>query len=177
MDASRRRLFSPGLPQQTPSRPPGALAEADFLARCTRCGACTTACQTQGSGVISAGPGTCPSLNFNTAACTFCEACITACPAGALLPAPHHHLGVAQLDHHCLSAQGITCRTCGDFCEAGAIRFVLRPGGVSLGLVDPDRCNGCGACVAPCPVGAIRIQALAHPHPHLHQSTREELRP
>jgi ferredoxin len=42
-------------------------------------------------------------------------------------------------------------------CEARAIAFPPRLGGCSLPQIDPARCTGCGACVAPCPTAAIEI--------------------
>ncbi|WP_192845271.1 4Fe-4S binding protein, partial [Pseudomonas aeruginosa] len=35
------------------------------------------------------------------------------------------------------------------------------PGGVALAELDSQRCNGCGACLAPCPSQAIQLRALS----------------
>lgn len=51
----------------------------------------------------------------------------------------------------------VVCRTCGDACEAAAIRFRPRLGGAALPEVDGEKCTGCGACVAPCPAAAITL--------------------
>ncbi|OYQ34600.1 hypothetical protein CHU95_11395 [Niveispirillum lacus] len=58
---------------------------------------------------------------------------------------------------HCLAETGAYCRTCGDACPEGAIRFLLRSGGRARADVDGERCTGCGHCLPPCPVNAIRL--------------------
>ncbi len=57
----------------------------------------------------------------------------------------------------CLARRGVECRVCGEACDAGAIRFPPRRGGVALPVVDFSKCTACGDCVAPCPVGAVSV--------------------
>jgi ferredoxin-type protein NapF len=64
---------------------------------------------------------------------------------------------VAQASDACLARQRVECRICADTCPQGAWRFVPVPGGVAQPQLDPAACNGCGECVAPCPVGAIQM--------------------
>lgn len=64
---------------------------------------------------------------------------------------------LAIIAAHCLAETGAYCRTCGDACPEGAIRFLLQPRGRARADVDGDRCNGCGDCLGPCPVGAIQL--------------------
>ncbi|MBF0446179.1 MAG: 4Fe-4S binding protein [Magnetococcales bacterium] len=47
--------------------------------------------------------------------------------------------------------------TCRDQCEPRAISFNPVIGGLSPPILDSDLCNGCGACIAPCPSKAINI--------------------
>ena len=58
----------------------------------------------------------------------------------------------------CLALNRVVCRSCGEACEAGAIRFRLAPGGVSRPEISLEACNGCGDCVGACPVRAIAMR-------------------
>lgn len=61
----------------------------------------------------------------------------------------------AEIGTACIAFKQVVCRSCGDACEARAIRFKLRAGGVAVPVLDAESCTGCGACIAPCPVAAI----------------------
>ncbi|MFZ1985433.1 MAG: 4Fe-4S binding protein, partial [Desulfatitalea sp.] len=74
-------------------RPPGALAEADFLARCIKCGQCMRICPTHvihPAGLQSGFEGLwAPMLDFRvgTSGCQYnCVACSHVCPTAALRP-------------------------------------------------------------------------------------------
>ncbi|HEX6735060.1 MAG TPA: ferredoxin-type protein NapF [Azonexus sp.] len=156
VDAARRG-FLRGRPRpKAELRPPWARPEAEFVDRCTRCHDCLPACP---QGIIIAGDGGYPTIDFSRGECTFCAACVAACRPQALLqrdgaaPWPYK----ATVSPACLPAQGVECRVCGDFCDARAIAFPPRLGGCPLPQIDSERCTGCGACQAPCPTGAIRI--------------------
>lgn len=62
-----------------------------------------------------------------------------------------------QIAGSCIAFGNAVCRSCGDACEAGAIRFRPRLGGAAVPEVDAAKCTACGACVAPCPVAAITL--------------------
>lgn len=141
-------------------RPPWSIAEAAFVERCTRCDRCLEACEI---GLLVAGRGGYPELRFEAGGCTFCGACARACQTGAIAAPggqPPWWLR-AVIGEACLARQGVVCRSCGDFCDAHAIRFNLRSKGVAIPLVDVDLCTGCGACVTPCPSGAVGISRQA----------------
>jgi MauM/NapG family ferredoxin protein len=152
---SRRRGSIPVL------RPPGAVAEQDFLQLCTLCGACAEACphdsivgapsrfrEAAGSPMIDA---------FNTP-CHMCDdaPCIAACEPGALRDDLPKKLGLAMLQQHsCLAYNNSFCSVCAERCpEEGAIE-------VERGKprIVAENCTGCGIChsVCPAPVNAIMI--------------------
>lgn len=63
----------------------------------------------------------------------------------------------ARVGPACLALRRTECRLCGDACEAAAIRFVPRLGGISVPEVDAMRCNGCGDCLPACPTSALEL--------------------
>lgn len=155
MAVTRRDLFRIG--RKAPEmRPPWAAVEDVFLSRCSRCGDCVAACPQK---ILGIGDGGFPTIAFARGACDFCGGCATACKTGALARrdgTPALPL-VTAASAGCLSLNGTSCRVCGEWCEAGAIRFRLMVGGRAEVQVDGERCTGCGACVARCPVGAVAM--------------------
>lgn len=154
MDLSRRRFFGSRLPRVAPFRPPWSLPERDFVDVCSRCDDCLARCPT---GLLKRGNDGFPVADFAAAACTFCAECAAACAAGAIAPAvvqPPWPFTV-RIDDACLAHQRVECRVCGEACDLSAIRFVPVVGGVSLPHIDDAACTACGACLLPCPVGAI----------------------
>lgn len=138
-------------------RPPWALDEAAFLDRCTRCDACVKACPTR---ILVNGDGGFPMVDFAQGECTFCGECVRHCEPAALTPeAGEPWLLKAQIGAGCIAHQGVECRVCGESCPTGAIRFRLQRGGVAQPDLNLERCNGCGACFAPCPTRAIEVKA------------------
>lgn len=156
MALSRRDLFRGG--RTSPElRPPWALTEEGFLSRCTRCGDCVAACRDK---LLSLGSGGFPTIGFARGGCNFCGDCAAACKPKALLrraEAPAMPL-TATVSAGCLARQGIACRVCGEWCDAGAIRFRPALGGKAEVQVDAEGCNGCGACVGRCPAKAVAMQ-------------------
>jgi ferredoxin-type protein NapF len=135
------------------------VAEARFLDACTRCGECISACA---PGILKSHGRGYPSVDFTAGECTFCVACVEACHTGALA---RHASPVApwslkaSIESACLARQGVMCSVCREQCEYDAISLQPRQGGVPLPHIDTKACTGCGACVAPCPTGSIRIAA------------------
>lgn len=156
VDHSRRAFFRGRPRPRVEKRPPWALPENDFIERCTRCDACLAACPTH---ILIAGDGGYPTVDFAAGECTFCGDCVAACQPKALHRAEEQPAWSykAIIGEGCLPHQGVECRVCGDFCDTRAIRFLPRLGGSPLPEIDPEKCTGCGACVAPCPTAAITI--------------------
>jgi len=157
---ARRSLFSgrAHTPMAPALRPPWALDEAAFQDTCTTCDKCIGGCA---EGIILRGAGGYPVIDFNKGECTFCGDCAEVCAPGALVAQDHDQILPwtleARVSSDCLSACAVTCRVCGDRCDARAIRFQLAVGGVADPIIDQSLCTGCGACVAPCPVGAVEV--------------------
>lgn len=64
---------------------------------------------------------------------------------------------LASVQGSCLALNRVECRLCGEHCEAGAIRFPPRLGGVPAPVIDSGRCHGCGDCLTVCPSGALKL--------------------
>lgn len=70
---------------------------------------------------------------------------------------------VLAIAAHCLAERNVVCRSCGEHCADGAIRFSPRLGAAALPAVLADRCTGCGDCLPVCPVGALQLIPSAIP--------------
>jgi len=96
-----------------------------------------------------------PYLSFGGGGCTSCGDCVDACPLPVERQGNHPPLGTARLDAAtCLAANGVTCISCLGPCDEKALARDPR-GRIS---VVESACSGCGACVAPCPVGALSVR-------------------
>lgn len=164
MDITRRRLFGSRAVRPVAFRPPWSVGDDAFLDRCTRCDDCIRACPT---GLLKRGDGGFPIADFSVAGCTFCGECATLCVTGAIARDTERPAWsfVARIEDACLARQRVECRVCGENCEIGAIRFRPLIGGVPQPEIDSSQCTGCGACIAPCPVGAVtRVPYDGGPH-------------
>jgi ferredoxin-type protein NapF len=66
---------------------------------------------------------------------------------------------VARISDACVEPKGVTCRRCGDECDARAISFRPIGGGKARVSLDAAACTGCQACTAVCPANAIEMIA------------------
>jgi ferredoxin len=157
-------------------RPPGARAEADFLNRCLRCGACMKVCMRNAihpalheagwEGVFT------PVMDFEVGYCEFnCTLCGQVCPSEAIRRLPLEEkqrtvIGTAFIDKgRCIPWAGHSnCLVCEEHCPVPekAIVFVegeaTTPAGATVRLKRPvvlqERCIGCGICQQKCPIEA-----------------------
>lgn len=142
-------------------RPPGAIDEYQFLAGCTRCGDCITACPydaivkaPERTGSVA---GT-PIIEADTSACMMCEdfPCIASCEPGVLVDSIPPIMGTAKVTEHlCLAHHSTICTVCSERCPVdGAIAVTDgKP------TINEDTCTGCGVCryVCPAPENAILL--------------------
>lgn len=148
------------LNNKAPLRPPWACDEAHFISLCTQCKQCIQHCP---QGILTAGAGRLPVVDFSRGECTFCGACVDHCDSHALW---RRDSGAAPwilralIADDCIAFDGVFCVSCKEQCEAGAIAFKRGRGGTPLPEIRHELCNGCGACYQPCPVGAIEL----HPY-------------
>lgn len=151
-----------------PLRPPGALAESEFLSRCIRCLRCVEACPNNAIITLDDSFGrhrqSTPAIKARRQACMLCNRidgeylkCTEACPSGALQPIRRDaeviceqvKMGVAEIDTAlCYSYNSWSCGACFRACPF--------PGrAMTLGLwerpeVNADVCVGCGSCERAC---------------------------
>ncbi|MCB1865848.1 MAG: ferredoxin-type protein NapG [Chromatiales bacterium] len=157
-------------------RPPGALAEDDFNAKCIKCGQCVRACPYDTLRLSAAGEGIpigTPYFTPRDVPCYMCEdiPCKAACPTGALNPEldsiEASRMGLAAIDiESCLSWQGLRCEVCYRECplKGTAITIENQPRklskhGMFVPIVHSNACTGCGICEKACPteLAAIRV--------------------
>ncbi|MCC7074441.1 MAG: 4Fe-4S dicluster domain-containing protein [Deltaproteobacteria bacterium] len=153
-------------------RPPGALPEDEFLARCIRCFRCGEVCPPRciefPSSLALAESDT-PYVIATDIACTLCMRCGDACPTGALVKieprldvmAKQVKMGTPVLDKDTCFAwnRKQPCHLCFDVCpwQNQAVRLVTDR--LAPEFID-DKCVGCGLCSEACPVEekSIRIE-------------------
>lgn len=148
---------------KTALRPPGALEPDDaFVAACTGCGDCATACPADSIVMIGRDPDPpIPVIDPGRKPCRMCEdlPCIAACPDAALVDPGGLllvRMGVARVDpRRCVTFRGEICTLCFKACPFPNQAIMLigtRP------LVSNTCCTGCGLCLDACPeAGAISI--------------------
>jgi len=160
-------------PSEKLIRPPGALAEPEFLSKCIRCGECLKVCPTnglqyafdEGSMLALWTPVLVPRIG----GCEYyCSLCSQVCPTEAIqeLTEPEKQeitIGAAWIrKDRCLPYSiGEPCRVCEQNCPTSpnAIAMVdsefTAPEGkfqIQVPFVDPWLCIGCGICENKCPV-------------------------
>jgi ferredoxin-type protein NapF len=169
MDTGRRAFLrgalltragrSEEITRQQPLGPPPPWHQRLALAEhCTGClHPCVSACET---GIIQLHPAGheqagIPYLDFGQGGCSYCAACVQVCPIDIEMDADARPvIGAAVLNRDtCIAWDDVICMTCQGRCDYGAINTEHQ----RRARVDPDRCTGCGMCIAACPVNALSI--------------------
>ena len=155
-------------------RPPGALPENQFLAKCVKCGECMKACPTNGlqPTLAEAGPEGIwtPMLVPKIGYCEYyCSLCTQVCPTDAIRKLTIEDktkvkIGAAWINKsRCIPyVLGRPCIVCEEHCPTSpkAIKFMMvqtqLPDGTvatqKAPVIDQDLCIGCGICENNCPV-------------------------
>jgi ferredoxin-type protein NapG len=160
-------------------RPPGALAEHDFLAACVRCGMCVRDCPYNILALArpenAPATGT-PYFTARSGPCEMCEdiPCVKACPTGALDPGltdiKLSKMGVAVLidQETCLNFLGLRCDVCYRVCPRIDKAITLVPQHnvrtdkhtQFIPTVHSSECTGCGKCEKACVLETAAIRVL-----------------
>lgn len=160
-------------------RPPGALAEDDFLGACIRCGLCVRDCPyniLELARPESQVPTGTPYFMARNLPCEMCEdiPCVKACPTGALdhelTDITKAKMGLAVLidQETCLNFLGMRCEVCYRVCPVidKAITLEVRPNtrtgrhAMFIPTVHSDYCTGCGKCEKACITEEPSIKVL-----------------
>jgi MauM/NapG family ferredoxin protein len=148
-------------------RPPGAVPETVFNARCLACGQCMKVCPTNALQPCTLDDGftrlSTPKVVPRIGGCEEkCHSCGYVCPTNAIRKLPYEEkrfvkIGTAVIDRHrCLAwEQKKECLVCDEVCPYNAItpRTVeTTKGPFKVPVVDEDLCIGCGMCEQQCPI-------------------------
>ncbi len=173
-------------------RPPYAIAELDFLLKCTRCNDCIKACPHD---VLFSLPpkfglqaAATPAMDLMNKGCQMCAdwPCVAACDSGALAwpkiqqleqgneseedtssepDLPPAKLAMALIDTtKCLPYLGPECGACADSCPVAEALVWNGP----TPHIDQEFCTGCAMCREACIVEpkAVSISTLSHRKRH-----------
>jgi MauM/NapG family ferredoxin protein len=151
-------------------RPPGALPEKKFRAKCISCGVCVNVCHVMKYDAIAVA-GIRDIRNFGTPyvkdmrdfPCTLCMECPKQCPTGALnnVEKEKVQMGMALIDLSlCFGWNGDVCLSCSKACPLGGKVFDFFNGEWGNQPYINENCVGCGLCVKYCPLGGSAIKVV-----------------
>ncbi len=154
-------------------RPPGALPEKGFLAKCIGCGVCMNVCHVMKYDAVATvgARRAVPLQAYNTPyikdmrdfPCGLCMECPKHCPTGALQKTEKENvtMGMALIDFSlCFGWNGDVCLSCSKACPLGAKVFDFYNGEWGNQPYINEYCVGCGLCVKHCPLGGSAIKVV-----------------
>lgn len=161
--AIQKTMAKPGSSNQFYLRPPGAVAEKDFIRLCDEnCVACLTSCPTyviQKLQEPEIPEHSTAYIDPRIAGCSYCHdfPCIAACPTGALI-GEGKPMGVAKILYNCITNENEFCEICYHSCPEAYQALYKNKKGVLK--VNEDQCVGCGSCVSSCFLRPEAIEIL-----------------
>jgi ferredoxin len=144
--------------------PPGAGSLARFQNLCTACQLCVANCPDQVLRPSITQHGLAgflqPYQDFNVSFCSYnCSNCSQICPTGAIrsITVEQRRLvrtGVAEFipDLCVVKTAGTACGACNEHCPTQAVHMVPWENNLTIPVVEPALCIGCGGCEFICPV-------------------------
>lgn len=151
-------------------RPPGAVSEKLFRAKCISCGVCVNICHIMKyDSLVIAGVSNTKQLgtpfvkDMRDYPCALCMECLQHCPTGALQKTAKEDIkmGMALIDFSlCFGYNGDVCLSCSKACPLGASVFDFYNGQWGNQPYINERCVGCGLCVKYCPLGGSAIKVV-----------------
>lgn len=133
--------------------PPYAVANATYE-ECKTCDAmCVSVCEEK---ILKRDAQGVPFVDFSSNGCSDCHKCLESCIPNVLNDPQRFIQAKARISMmSCMSHHNTICFSCKEPCMENAIVFegMFRP------IIIPDKCTGCGYCVAVCPGAAIALSA------------------
>lgn len=151
-----------------PITPPGSLNLERFKDKCTGCHICVVKCPSQLLRPAGLEYGfdylLKPHMAYIDSYCNYeCTVCSDVCPAEALKPITVEEkkslqVGIATffIDRCIVKTEGTDCGACSEHCPTQAVHMVPYEGTLTIPVVNPDLCVGCGGCESICPVRPMR---------------------